>query len=775
MNYTVETDSSQQIVLLMAKTATRFVHMLKRKLESYDNQVVIAETLPQKLTPYFAAFFFNASERMFRDIVGKFDKRMIFVFFDQKEIAQRCLAQISHNKKGNIKIINLETSFDYFEKDIETIFWFSFAPSEEIYLPIYHPKPHHHIEVPKKVISRPQGPPPFTLAWLNQFLQPRYTITFIITLIVLIHLLFVPALGFATYFHYKAARAVEKRDFEKSKQYLAKGTQLLGAAQFLYSYVRPTYSLFSVGIIPDNIFVVNQTLSETITSGSNIYQHGKEFQEMFMLQNKSPSQIEYMAQLKDNLFQRLTDFNQDLMVLEEKIPGWNKALTDGKKDLREATDIISLAQRFFPYFDSLFARKGEKNYLILFANNMELRPGGGFIGSFAVLRLKNFSIKDLKVYDVYDADGQLVEHVDAPAPIQIYLGQPHWFLRDSAFSADFSENYDEAKYFLSKSMNMERFDGVILVTTTAIQNILGALDTLYIPDFRESVNADNFYMKAQLHAEKDFFPGSTQKKTFLASVMNQMMIALPEASPAKLFQAIKKSLDEKQIVAYFDDADLQKNLDSMYWSGRTIKPGCSSTNPNCIADYVFPYDANLGVNKANFFITKYEKLRVNVKEDGTVDHHLSINYKNDSYKDVFPGGTYKNYFQILLPTGVQIKKITLNGKVVNTYDLQSDNYARLGFLTMVEPKSQTLVEIDYTTKKDLSLGSGVYQLIVQKQIGSPNSDIQLEIQLPKHTYVTNKNFNPLVKDNVIHYNTSLSADKIFYIEFYLEKYDDSKK
>jgi hypothetical protein len=772
MNYTVETDSSQQTVLVMAKTATRFVHMLKRKLESYDNQVVLTDTLPHKLTPYFTAFFFNPSERMFREIVGKYDKRMVFIFFDQREMAQRCLNQVAHHKKGTIKIINLETSFDWFEKDIETIFWFSFAPSEEIFLPIHHPKPHIPTQQQKKVVHRHYGPKPFTLAWLNQYLQPKYTITFILSLIVVIHLLFVPALGIATFFHYKAAKAIETRDFESSKQYLAKGSQVLNVSQFLYSYVRPTYSLFSVGIIPDNIFVVNQTLSETITQGINIYQHGKEFQELFMQQNKSPSQVEYMAQLKDNLFERLTDFNQNLMVLEEKLPSWNKEFVRGKQELNQISDIITLSQRFFPYFDSLFARNGEKNYLILFANNMELRPGGGFIGSFAVLKLKNYSISELKVYDVYDADGQLVEHVDAPKPIQDYLEQPHWFLRDSAFSADFSENYDEAKFFLEKSMGMERFDGVILVTTTAIQNILGAMETLYIPDFRESVNADNFYIKAQLHAEKDFFPGSHQKKTFLASVMNQMMIALPDASPTKLFEAVKKSLDEKQIVAFFDDPDLQRNLDSMYWSGRTIKPGCSSTNPNCIADYVFPYDANLGVNKANFFITKSEKLRVNVGDDGKITHHLSIKYKNDSYENIFPGGTYKNYFQILLPSGVQVNKITVNGKVVNTYDLKSDNYARLGFLTTVEPKSQTIVEIDYTIEKKLSIGSGVYQLIVQKQIGSPNSDLQLEIQLPKHTYVTNKNFSPLVKDHVIHYNTSLSADKIFYIEFYLEKYDD---
>ena len=66
------------------------------------------------------------------------------------------------------------------------------------------------------------------------------------------------------------------------------------------------------------------------------------------------------------------------------------------------------------------------------------------------------------------------------------------------------------------------FSGGILITTTAVENILYAFNDLYLPDFKEYINAKNFYLKTQLYVEKKFFPGSIQKKTFLSSIVRQI-------------------------------------------------------------------------------------------------------------------------------------------------------------------------------------------------------------------------------------------------------------
>lgn len=768
LHLTSEEDTTRQQILIVSKEIDRYVSMLKTKLESYDNEVVILDDIPGKLTPYYACFFLNITERKVRDIIGRHKSRFIFLYINQSETAKKCV-HLLQNYHGNlIKVINLETSLEFFTKDLEALFWFSFTSSDEKYLPISHHQLHtpkqaaiHHVKHRKKKLTG--------IEFWNHMLQPKFVVTAIILLVIFFHGLFTPLLAISTYWHYRAGQEFRANEIEKAEATLVQAKNMLGVSKVLYSWVRPTFSLFSLAIFPDDMFLANQAAASVIENGIYIQKRSTEMRELFYRTDKTESETIYTSQLMENILERVSTINQNIGVLKEKLPPWNKQLKDARLQLHEVNQYIGLAQPFFPYVDWLAAKNTERRYLILFANNMELRPGGGFIGSFAVVTIKNYALADFKVYDVYDADGQLTAHVKPPEPIEEYLEQPHWYLRDSAFAPDFTENAQQAQFFLEKSMGMKDFDGVILVTTTAIQHILQAMDKLYIPDFKETVTADNFYLKAQLYAEKDFFPGSSQKKSFLGAVMNQMIISLYDASPVELFKAARRSLDEKQMVVYFRNRELQKLIDSRYWSGRTITLNCNvSPNPNCLVDYIFPLDANLGVNKANFFISKTHDMKVKIDADGTIHNTLTVNYTNDSYKQVFPGGTYKNYFQVLLPKDIKIIRVVNQGKTLDSYDLQSKDYTKIGFLTQIPPQKSGSVVIEYELLKKIQKGSGIYQLILQKQIGSPNGDFGISIELPKNLYVVNKNFSPVVKGNTIHYNTSLSADKIFFIEFFTE-------
>jgi len=56
-----------------------------------------------------------------------------------------------------------------------------------------------------------------------------------------------------------------------------------------------------------------------------------------------------------------------------------------------------------------------------------------------------------------------------------------------------------------------------------IKNLLNALGTIEVADYQEKVNAENVFYLTESHVEKDFFPGSTQKKDFLKSLSNSIM------------------------------------------------------------------------------------------------------------------------------------------------------------------------------------------------------------------------------------------------------------
>jgi hypothetical protein len=215
-----------------------------------------------------------------------------------------------------------------------------------------------------------------------------------------------------------------------------------------------------------------------------------------------------------------------------------------------------------------------------------------------------------------------------------------------------------------------------------------------------------------------------------------------------------------------NNKDIQKSIDSLGWSGKLITPLCALNIDACSLDMFFPVDANLGVNKTNFFLERLLNLKVKITSDGLVKNTATLLYRNNSSEGVFPGGTYKNYLQIYLPLGSKIKHITKNGTLVEQYDTEDEGlFTKVSFYLEVLPKASDSIEIAYELRDPIPKGHGAYQLVVQKQIGTPNTDIHLEISLPGNISLINNNFSAVEKDGKVVYNTTLSSDKIFLIEF----------
>lgn len=761
MHLKTELQHEKLQVLIVDKNTQNIVPRLKSELKKYDNNVFVSPKIPPDLDKFDTCFILN-EKRIPDELLYKPHKLIIFLFVNHKKAALKLNSLILNSRSKNIKIISLDDFYEGTAEDIEKILWFSFSRSNETFLNI------QSLKIKKKHDDRNLSNKISLTDRLKGNLKPRKLVFLSVLLIVAVHFLFIPPLLLASYLNYISVKAITGAKMEQASSLASYAEKSFLAGKKLYSFTRPTFLVLGIVIFPDNMIQLNEKSNTAIKTTIHLYGEISALTDLLLKTEKSNEDKAFVSFRLNNVKKDLEMVEEDLSVVYQKLPEWTGLLKKTKLQLKEFLVLLSTSQKFIPYAENILAKNSERKYLLLFANNMELRPGGGFIGSFGILTLKDFSIKELRVYDVYDADGQLVAHIEPPQPIRKHLNQPHWFLRDSAFSPDFLENYRQALFFLDKEMGFTEFDGGIMITTTAIQNILSSLGNLYIPDFKEIVNKDNFYLKAQMYAEKGFFPGSLQKKRFLSSVANQMLINIQDASKPVLLKMIRKSLDEKQIVSYFEEPALQKAIDSLYWSGRMIGPECAARSESCVVDYIFPVDANLGVNKANFFVNRSISANINIDADGTINSKLSIKIKNDSPNEAFPGGTYKNYFQVALPKNITLKKITKNDVLIEDYDEIEDQYKTVGFLLEIKPQSSANIEVHYQLQSTISKGQGAYQLIVQKQTGSPNSDMDLTINLPRNIYIVNQNFSPLVKDNSILYNTTLTADKIFFIDLIRE-------
>jgi len=762
MSLTVELSNKKQLALIIDQEQSKLGQRLKVELNKYDTQVFVSSQPVKNLTKYNYIFIINFPFSKRLSLISKTSK-VVFIYTQNSPLLKKAKDNLRKIQSINYKIIAVNAKNNS-KKIIDKILWFSISKSKERFLDINLPE-NKSTKISKKTNLKKIF---FSLLKKEKKLSKNKLIIFSFLLLFLIHILFIPFLMSSLFFSYKGVENFKQEKIKETQKYIGLSNSFLKIAKKLFAPVRPTYLLFSLALYSEQAIEINSKLLNVLEQTISIEKNSKKIFPLLQKKDKTNHEKKLLTLRINRLKSDLDFLLEGINSLNQKLPSNIEQLKKIKQSLKESSNMIYKTKSILNYSDELLAKKTTKKYLLLFANNMELRPGGGFIGSFGILTIKDFTLENFSIYDVYDADGQLKAHIEPPKAIKQYLNMNHWFLRDSNFSPDLLENYIQAKFFLDKEIKKNDFSGVILITTTGIQNILKAFGEIYLEDYNEKINKDNFYLKTQFYAENKFFPGSTQKKTFLGSLARYILFNTETASWKTLGLETYKSLNEKQIAVYLDNRKIQSLFDSFYWSGRILEPKCLSSSKNCLVNYLFPIDSNLGGNKTNFFINRSINIKTLINSQGEIKTSFQLKIKNNSPNSVFPGGPYSNYFQFLIPKDSLVKKITKNGVLVKNYEEIVKQQKTINFFFKVEPKKTVDIQIDYQLKPKFKKGKGVYQLMIQKQIGSSNSDLNLKIKMPKNIYLINQNFTPLVKGDSIIYNTVLSADKIFFIELIKE-------
>ncbi len=418
------------------------------------------------------------------------------------------------------------------------------------------------------------------------------------------------------------------------------------------------------------------------------------------------SYLEGLMKTRPNSRQFFASFNRQLI---ENLPTIREMLLQAKKGVVLLPDLAGVY--------------GKKTYLILFQNNMELRPTGGFIGSFALVTFDKGKLIDFQVSDVYSADGQLKGHVEPPEEIKEHLGEAGWYLRDSNFHPDFPISARRAAWFLEKETG-RKVNGVIGIDLFLAQRILKAAGPVDLVDYQEEIDADNLFERAEYHAEVNFFPGSTQKKDFLGAVADALFEKVHQTGENQwlaLSQAIFQSLKSKDLLVYLDNQEAARILSDLGWDGGLRKVVCQIEEGECLADYLMIVESNFGINKANYFVKRNLTHQVDFGIGGEVRGTLRIEYHNQSQSEIFPAGGYKNYLRILTPIGTKLERVMIDNQELTEDEIkvtEEENKTIIGFLVQVPIQSKKKVEISYQLAERLSTNTGGhYLLYLQKQPG----------------------------------------------------------
>lgn len=427
-----------------------------------------------------------------------------------------------------------------------------------------------------------------------------------------------------------------------------------------------------------------------------------------------------------------------------------------QEDFKNLSNISLTAQELLNLTPDLTGRSSKKNYLILLMNNTELRPGGGFIGNFGEVSFEDNKLKEIKVEDIYTIDGQLKEKITPPTQLTQKLGVDRLYLRDSNWTVDFSLNAKTARDFYKKETG-KTVDGVIAIDLTLLENLLEKLGPIKLEDYNEEITAQNLFEKGEYYSEVGFFPGSTQKRDFFASLTTKLIAKIIEGTASEqisggspsymaLFETMAQGLGQKHIMLSFDNASINSFVKSRGWDN-PLPPTAydPADDSQSTRDFLSIAEANIGANKVNKYIKRKIEYDMTVGRDADLMATLTITYKNESPADTWPGGTYVNYLRLFIPKNSSLEKYLEDGKevelekpvgreVVSTVESTLvGELTQLATLVEVPVKAERSFTFKYRIPKNIKLEKApTYALYISKQPGTDKDPFKFTFNLPAY-------------------------------------------
>ncbi len=361
-------------------------------------------------------------------------------------------------------------------------------------------------------------------------------------------------------------------------------------------------------------------------------------------------------------------------------------------------------------------------YLILFQNNAEIRSSGGFIGSYAVAEIHNLKIENLTFNtNIIALDRQFSDagFVQAPAPLAKFLKGKSWELRDSNYDASFPEASQDILSFYQKETG-ENVDGVIALNAQVMVDLLKTTGPIHLDQYNLVISADNFYETTQYQVEKAYWQDPAnwvinEPKTFLKDLYPEI-IKRAMANKIEFLKLLKRELNQKEIIFYFNDPTKEQVAEEQNWAGKipTKQELEDLFETNKDIDYLYINSNSYSGDKSSIKIKESLDYRVETRADGKLQADLKITrIHTGSY--VWPDGPNDNWLRVFVPEGSMLLSAKLNekdisGEVVVGAEAEKTFF---GYQIFTNPGQANILEFSYL----LPLKTDSYHLLIQKQPG----------------------------------------------------------
>ncbi len=433
----------------------------------------------------------------------------------------------------------------------------------------------------------------------------------------------------------------------------------------------------------------------------------------------------------------VTGFLLCLFVVIGLIWWVKKEAKDQAPVIQEAVVLLKKIEPFLAMRDYLLGnRSGGTKIVVLLLNDKELRTNGGFMGSYAVVEMKDGK-PTWRFQDIYVPDGQLPGYVAPPAPVQEAFKTGSHRLPNADWSPDFPKTAAAIRWFFDKGGEIEP-DILITLNLATVQQVLKIVGEVEVGEYQIKLNEENVYDWLQNEAEIDFFPGSTQKKDAISALGKALVNKIENLdwkTKIELAKLLIDDLEKKNVVVNSLDENFEEILRAKGWAGEY------SPIPHFVTTGIV--EINLGANKANCCIERKTKYKITESKNNLI-HSIELRLKNNSpfefpVKPLFYGGNYLSYLRFYLPVEAENIQVQAWPSEINSLETWPEPYdgvkgkinidqvygfKEVGFfhLTKAGTESSVLVNYQIPDKK-----TSEFWLAILKQHGLREAEHEIEI------------------------------------------------
>ncbi len=424
-----------------------------------------------------------------------------------------------------------------------------------------------------------------------------------------------------------------------------------------------------------------------------------------------------------------------------------------------SSELSAKAPQFESFFNAIpdFMGLNEpKKYLILMANNYEIRMSGGF-NTYVIVAEFNQGIPQI----TYSIDTYFIDEGDRTGSSNLVSRNVPYFLgkylyiqerggrlyaRDAtSTNADFPKAADTLlTEFWKKDRSLPQdIDGVIQINNDIAVDILrvvgpvntekysirtdtGAYITVPVTEF----SADNVIENLENIAGGKLAETIGRKEIikFLGQSILQKIFTSEATNLVNIARVMLDSMSKKDIMLYSFDPNVEKAFQDLGYGGRIVNVPDGS-------DYLHVNRSNFGAGKADWtkegFVTQDVYKNIEVK-DGKKISTVKVtihNPKRPSWYNIDPCCFYNAYLRVYAPLGSKMVSVTASdGQDPQGAEYSDTALSKTYFESFTRQQKETDLEVIYVYELPDAVNLDDYRILIQRQSGTSVDDYKIGVE-----------------------------------------------